>query len=200
MWYVTGKLLLALLFTLSGYKLYFFCQKKPLRRPRVVFCRLDNWFQPRPQWIWIYSVAYYAAMVFLVLEVPEYTEFVFVLFSFLVLLIVQSCIFLLFPTKTPEIWRESINGQRLSERLLRLVHRFDSSANCFPSMHVSVATLLGLHFADINPALAPLILILPSAISLSALYTKQHSVVDLVPGCLLGLIVFDASYDFWLFL
>jgi len=54
-------------------------------------------------------------------------------------------------------------------------------------MHTSVATLTALH---LWPMLGGWVLLFPALIGLSCLYTKQHYIVDVPAGALLGGLVF----------
>jgi len=58
---------------------------------------------------------------------------------------------------------------------LALVQRFDARSNCFPSVHVSVATLTALH---------------GTLIAVSCVLTKQHYLIDLPAGLLCGWLSF----------
>jgi membrane-associated phospholipid phosphatase len=71
---------------------------------------------------------------------------------------------------------------------LAFVHRFDAASNCFPSMHVSVATLTALHA---EPTLGTIALSFPALIALSCVFTKQHYLVDLPAGAALGWVAFQ---------
>jgi membrane-associated phospholipid phosphatase len=69
------------------------------------------------------------------------------------------------------------------------VQRFDARSNSFPSMHVSVAMLTSLHLL---PHLGTAAFAFPTLIALSCVFTKQHYVVDLPAGALLGWSSFGA--------
>jgi len=75
----------------------------------------------------------------------------------------------------------------LSERLLACVQSFDARSNSFPSMHVSVATLTSL---QLQPHFGAAAFAFPVLVGLSCLFTKQHYVVDLPPGAVLGWTVY----------
>jgi membrane-associated phospholipid phosphatase len=78
--------------------------------------------------------------------------------------------------------REPDSGAR-SERFLKFVRNFDAESNCFPSMHVSVATLTALHA---QATLGPVAFAFPLLIAVSCALTKQHYLIDLPFGALLG--------------
>ncbi len=74
------------------------------------------------------------------------------------------------------------------------MQEFDSHSNCFPSMHVSVATLTAFHLIEntifIFGANSFLFFLFPFFIGLSTLYTKQHYFFDIPSGAALGLVAF----------
>jgi len=109
--------------------------------------------------------------------------------SYLLLLGLQMAFFVLFPVATPEHWRAINRRRTLSERFLAFVQRFDARSNSFPSMHTSVAMLTALHLV---PHLGALAFVFPVLIALSCLFTKQHYVIDLPAGALLGWLAFHA--------
>ena len=97
--------------------------------------------------------------------------------------------FVLFPVVTPTSWRSSSQRRSLSEQFLAFVQRFDAASNSFPSMHVSVAMLTALHLYS---GLGASVFAFPLLIALSCLFTKQHYVVDLPAGAVLGWVTFHA--------
>ena len=88
------------------------------------------------------------------------------------------------------IRRSSLPRSRtLSERFLALVQKFDAPTNSFPSMHTSVAMLTALHLA---PHVGAAAFAFPLLIALSCLFTKQHYLIDLPAGAVLGWWTFAA--------
>lgn len=171
----------------GAYQFYFWCQRSYLTRPRTLKLSLDDWIPYWPAWVWIYSILYYPVILYtgLVLESPRH--FTRVAISYLVLLGFQMAFFLLFPVVTPAEWRER-NGRRGgSERFLAFVQRLDARANCFPSMHCSVAMLTALH---LQPDLGPWAFAFPALIGLSCVFTKQHYLIDVPAGAALGWVAF----------
>lgn len=114
-------------------------------------------------------------------------QFALMAFSFIVLLVLQMTCFYLYSVGTPPHWRSINTGTRMSERFLCFVQKFDAPGNCFPSMHVSVAMLTALHAAQ---SLGPWACLFPVLIALSCIFTKQHSLIGLPFGAVLGVIAF----------
>jgi membrane-associated phospholipid phosphatase len=126
-------------------------------------------------------------IVYINFVVADPREFIYMATSFLVLLALQMLFFVYFPVATPDHWRELNKNRGRSERFLAFVRRFDASSNCFPSMHVSVATLTALH---LQMAIGPWAFVFPVLIALSCIFTKQHYLIDLPAGAMLGWVSF----------
>ena len=180
--------LLMTLFLIFGvYQFYFWCQRQRLR-PAIQFStKVDDMIPFWPAWAWVYSFLYYPAIIYLNWVVGSPRHFNHLAMSFFVLLGMQMTFFLLFPVETPERWRNLSQGEGLSKRFLRYVQKFDAPSNCFPSMHVSVAMLTALHA---KASLGPVAFAFPILISISCLFTKQHYIVDLPFGIVIGWVAF----------
>jgi membrane-associated phospholipid phosphatase len=98
--------------------------------------------------------------------------------------------FVFMPVQTPLAWREAVVGDTVTHRFMRYIQKLDKTSNCFPSMHMSVSSLTAMHLLMNYPVLGYYVFSFPILIALSALYTKQHFFMDLIPGVLLGLAVF----------
>ena len=180
-------LTLSVFLMIGGYQFYFWCQRNQLVPPRELKVPLDDRIPYWPTWVWIYSFLYYPVILYTNLMVESPDQFTYLATSYLLLLGFQMVFFLAFPVVTPESWR-ACNGQRTySERFLALVQRFDARSNCFPSMHVSVATLTAMHLYS---KLGVWALAFPVLIGVSCLFTKQHYLIDLPAGAALGWVTF----------
>ena len=182
------NLTLSVFLIVGIYQFYFWCQRNPLAEPRELKLGIDEWIPYWPSWVWIYSCIYYPLILYINFVVDSPRQFTHMAMSYLVLLFLQMAFFLLFPVHTPERWRDYNLGQTLSERFLALVQRFDGRSNSFPSMHMSVATLTAAH---LEPHLGAPAFAFPGLIALSCLFTKQHYVIDLPAGALLGWVVYE---------
>ncbi|MBI2719431.1 MAG: phosphatase PAP2 family protein [Rhizobiales bacterium] len=183
-------LVIAVVMIVGGYQLYFFVQRNHLGTPWQFNTSLDDYVPFWPWWVWIYSWLYYPVILLLVFLQPSWPAYVYTAFSFLVLLAMQCLVFYVFPVQVPERWRAyEVNGS-LSRRLLAFLQRIDHLSNSIPSMHVSMATLTGIHLYNaLLPGyggLALLVYSFPVLIAASAVFTKQHYLADLVPGAVFG--------------
>lgn len=183
------NLVLSVILIVGVYQFYFWCQRNYVAAPRELRLRIDDLIPYWPSWVWIYSCIYYPIILYLNFVIESARHFTYVAMSYMLLLALQMAFFLLFPVTTPERWRAYNRGETLSERFLALVQRFDARSNSFPSMHVSVAVLTALHLL---PHLGSGAFLFPLLIALSCLFTKQHYVIDVPAGALLGWSVFGA--------
>jgi membrane-associated phospholipid phosphatase len=187
-------LISAIVMIIGGYQFYFFVQKHHYRPALEFDTLLDDRIPFWPSWVWIYSGLYYPIILLLVFTQPSFQSFNYTAFSFLVLLAMQFAVFYFFPVRIPAHWRRYQPDGSLSLRMLAFVHRFDKYDNSIPSMHVSVATLTALHLhATLPQSLGNWLLLaflFPLLISMSALFTKQHYVADILPGVAFGWIAY----------
>jgi membrane-associated phospholipid phosphatase len=183
------NLVLSVILIIGVYQFYFWCQRNPIAPPRQFRLGIDERLPYWPSWVWVYSFLYYPLILYVNFIMSSPREFTHIAVSYLLLLGLQMVFFLLLPVTTPEHWRAFNRRRTASERFLAFVQRFDARSNSFPSMHVSVATLTALHM---QPHLGALGFAFPALIALSCLFTKQHYLLDLPPGALLGWVAFRA--------
>ncbi|MBW5406589.1 phosphatase PAP2 family protein [Morganella morganii] len=165
------------------YQFYFFTQRHMVRPVKTFNSALDEKIPFWPWWSWIYSFLYYPAILYLNWIIQDSRQFIIIVFSYVILLLMQMFFFVVYPVATPPHWREMNTGKKASEKFLLFVQKFDDTSNCFPSMHVSVATLTALLA---YATLGPWVFMFPLLIALSCMFTKQHYVIDLPAGAVLG--------------
>jgi membrane-associated phospholipid phosphatase len=192
-----AHLLITVIFIVGCYQFYFHAQRAPARPAREFATTLDDAIPFRPRWVWVYSLLFYPVLLAVVLLADDSREFVFLIFSFVMVLLAQLACFHLFPVRTPLKWR-AFTPQCRSTRFLHMVQTMDAPGASFPSMHVSVSTLAALHLGSgLEPAFgaaAHAAYGFPALIGLSAVYTKQHYLIDLPFGAALGY----GCYQAWL--
>lgn len=192
------ELMMTVVLIIGGYQFYFWAQRQRWRPSRFLGTRLDSWIRYDARWVWVYSGLYYPMILLTALSIPAWREFAFVTGCFLTLLFVQVQFFLWWPTEVPAQWRcearagwVAKHGDRTwSQRFLDLVWSYDKMRNGCPSMHVSMATMTDLTMSAHWPMAVYIGWLFPVLIAASALKTKQHYVVDVVPGALTGAAVF----------
>ncbi|QBH96674.1 phosphatase PAP2 family protein [Limnobaculum zhutongyuii] len=177
------NLILSGILIVGVYQFYFFTQRHTITKVREFSSAIDEKIPFWPSWSWIYSFLYYPAILYINWIVEDSRHFIMIVFSYIVLLVMQMTFFMLFPVSTPSHWRSMNTGKSWSEKFLLFVQKFDDSSNCFPSMHVSVATLTALLAYS---TLGPWVFLFPILIALSCMFTKQHYIIDLPAGAVLG--------------
>ena len=183
-----AQLVVSAFLIVGVYQFYFWCQRNYVASPREFRLPIDDRIPYRPRWVWIYSFLYYPVIVAINWTVTSPRQFLYVAISYMLLLASQMIFFIFLPVTTPAEWRTAVTGRGRSERFLAFVQSFDGRSNSFPSMHTSVATLTALH---LYPSFGPVVIAFPALIALSCLFTKQHYVVDLPAGALLGWVAFE---------
>lgn len=196
------ELFITVVLIVGGYQFYFWAQRQTFFEARYFETRWDSMINFDPRWVWIYSGLYYPMILLAALSVPTWTEYAYCVGCFLTLLAVQVTFFVLWPVAIPAEWRTSPavcwapQFYPRSMRMLDLVWSYDKLRNSLPSMHVSVAMMVDLTIGKNWPTTGVICAAFPLLIAISALKTKQHYVVDVVPGALLGAAIFFAWHQF----
>ena len=181
--------LMTIIIIVGVYQFYFLTQNHMLKSARRFSTTFDDKIPFQPSWVWIYSGLYYPMIVAIILTMDDMRHYNLTVISFIFLMMMQMICFRYYPVETPPEWREFGNRTGFNIAFIRLIQKYDGNTNCFPSMHTSVATLTALHMMGNEPWLGSWPLVFPLLIAISTLFTKQHYFVDLVPGAVLGWIV-----------
>jgi membrane-associated phospholipid phosphatase len=190
------ELFITVVLIVGGYQFYFWAQRRTSPPARYFETKLDGLIKFEPRWVWIYSGLYYPMILLAALSLPSWDAFARAVGCFLMLLAIQVAFFVSFPVAIPASWRTSLpvyaarRDRPYSMRMLDLVWSYDKLRNSLPSMHVSVAMMVDLTIGANWPAAGYACALFPLLIAVSALKTKQHYVVDVIPGALLGAAVF----------
>ena len=182
------QLIISAFLIVGVYQFYFWCQRNQATAARQFRTAVDDCIPYQPHWVWIYSFLYYPVIVAINWTVTSSRHFLYAAISYMILLAFQMVFFVFLPVEVPAEWRKEVRGRGRSEQFLAFVQKFDAPSNSFPSMHTSVAMLTSLH---LYPAFGSMVFAFPGLIALSCLFTKQHYIVDLPAGALLGWLVFQ---------
>ena len=173
----------------GGYQIFFWVQRNNyFFKTRCLKTKFDDYIPFWPKFIWVYSFSYYLLIGLVVVSIKSLQQGVYMIFGGLLLLILQSICFLIFPCTVPPSWR-LYKVDSPSTKYLKFVQNLDNGRNCFPSMHCSLAMYVGLLLA---PVISYYALILVFLVVISCLFVKQHQIADILPGILLGYIVYIA--------
>ena len=82
--------------------------------------------------------------------------------------------------------RPTLIGDDVFTQMLREVYASDNAYNCFPSLHTSLSTILGLHWLRVDKRIGMPIALWVALIVLSTMFVKQHYIADVVGGLTLA--------------
>lgn len=170
---------------LAGYQMYFWPQKNHHvhKKKYLTPTALDKWIPAIPELFWIYSPVYYVFFSIAILCLKNLNS---TAMHAWIMLMHSSFWFVYFPTGIKKEFREqirSVKTDRLTKFIMDLVHTHDSEDNACPSMHCAFAAFLTCITYPYYPVLS---IVFPLLVSISCLLTKQHLLIDIIPGFLLG--------------
>lgn len=147
---------------------------------------VDRTLPLSPFWILIYAMIYPATTTPL-FAVKDSMAFRQTAFAFLISAVIGLVCFVLFPvhmTLRPEL--EAITGGGFLNWGVQLCYAIDKPSGCFPSLHVTYATIAALECARSNPRLGSIMWLIAILIDLSTMLVKQHFLMDVLAGTILA--------------
>ncbi|UJR83378.1 phosphatase PAP2 family protein [Sandaracinus amylolyticus] len=148
-----------------------------------------------PYWpwtVWIYGTATWAVFLAWAI-VPSRLEARRLWTSIALASITCAAIFMVFPTTYPRTLYPTPDDGSLTAIELADLREADTAANCVPSLHVALAALMalsGISFpfrtTRVRRALAVLCVAWATLVALATLTVKQHYIVDVPSGALVG--------------
>jgi membrane-associated phospholipid phosphatase len=179
LWLVCGMVMV------SGYGL---TKLEPYALPQ--FLPLTVWDQAIPflPWtIWFYGTATWMALIAW-LQVPDKWAGRRLLFSVALAACLCWVFFAFFPTTYPRHLYPLPSVDSWTVREFADLRQADTPSNCFPSQHVALAWSLGLTWASFLTRwwARPLPILWAVVVTACTLTTKQHYIVDIPPGFLIG--------------
>lgn len=142
-----------------------------------------------PYLMW-YPFIFFFLVYFLKKDVKIYYT---TLFSLIIGYLICYFIFFLFQTYVP---RPIIHGNTILDKLLKIVYMSDEPFNCFPSIHVMSSFIIVLGAMKLNnnsKKMKTIAVISAVSIILSTQFIKQHVLLDVFSGILLGSLVYKIS-------
>ncbi|HHU63254.1 MAG TPA: phosphatase PAP2 family protein [Clostridiales bacterium] len=146
-----------------------------------------------PYLFWfIYMAA--AILYFGLKSVRDYYRLVFFMFTGM---LVCYIIYILFPNGLD--LRPEVSGNDIFSRLVKFIHGMDTPTNVCPSIHVfnSIAVHLAVAKSSLfenRKGLKTVSTICMILICASTVFVKQHSIIDLIWGVVLGIVCYIAFY------
>lgn len=177
-------LVTAAAFTLFWGVAYMTTNHFPLRKPSSLFFMPFEASLPFLGWtVLVYLSAFPQAFSVIWLLDRESLARLAVAAGMLVAL--HAIIFTLFPTTYPRPADVHIDRWPL-DSLYQMICRTDTPGNCFPSLHVSVGTLIAMCVLRARPILGRIYIVWSLLVAASTLTTKQHYALDAIGGAALA--------------
>ena len=109
-------------------------------------------------------------------------------------IVVCYIIYALFQTTVP---RPVVNDTDVLSVLVNIIYKYDNPFNCFPSMHVTTTYIIlkGIKHTENKITTRFAFKIIGVLIIISTLFVKQHVILDLAIGMLLGEVIFRLIND-----
>jgi len=184
-----AKLLLLVVLWLAFGVPYLMVQRFPIRTPiRFAWTPLDTWIGFHPAWVFVYQSAYLLIPIAPFLAVRRADLWIYTR-GFLLMTALAIGIFLLFPVEGPRPAQVPTDG------VFGMLMTYDRPLNAFPSLHVGLvvhslafgwALTRASRFGVFAQAALGLGLAWAVLIAYSTLATKQHYLIDLPAGAILG--------------
>lgn len=143
-----------------------------------------------PEWVTIYAATFFFWMIGLAVAMKQERELSFKLFS--ALYIAQLICFAFFVAMPTVIDRPEITGTAYYDRLLAQIYAADEPTNLFPSMHCMLSYIVfrGLMYCpEVKKPYVVAAGVLTALICASTVLIKQHFLLDVFAGIVLGELV-----------
>jgi membrane-associated phospholipid phosphatase len=155
-------------------------------------CLKSRWddrlpFVPSMVYFYLFTYIFNSVCLFFLIYDKPLKEFIIVVKIIITLIITGSLFYIIMPTR---IIKPQLESKNISLRLLKAHNDNILPYNAFPSLHVAfsiITVLVAFHFDSQLKIYYLIILIL---IAISALLTKQHYIIDIIAGAVLGSIIF----------
>ncbi len=132
--------------------------------------------------VWIYNSQFFflAFNIYLMREPRNLSRTLYAMAS---VSLFSFCIFAIYPTSLP---RDFATGDGLTATAFQSLYAIDSSANCFPSLHVALAWIAAIAVLNERKSFGFVVCFWAMLITLSTMTTKQHYFIDVIAGLVLA--------------
>lgn len=160
----------------------------PARTPHVPEIALDRLVPLQPAWALVYGALYLFLIILPVLVVRQDALIRRTVAAYLFVWIAAYVGFVVYPTVAPR--PEEVLGEGFAAWGLRFLYAADPPYNCFPSLHVAHSFVSALACYRVHRELGKGAVVGASLVAASTLFSKQHYVLDVVAGTLLGALAY----------
>lgn len=176
------------------------------RQAHKLETRLDSIIRFNPIFSAFYTLYFFEVLIIFFIFFKKEKTLRNIVLMLVISTIIHNIIFLTYPAA---IDRPNIINQNFFNKLTLFYYNIDKPYNAFPSMHISLITITFLSlFFYWNKKYSLILLPLYLLTAISTVYIKQHYVIDVIAGILLGVLIFQifkiknklSSSGFFLFL
>jgi membrane-associated phospholipid phosphatase len=146
-------------------------------------------------WVWPYYI-YYILIGLPFLIIDNRRDLIKAVYAYIITGVITLSFYAFWPTR---IFRPHVPGSDISARLVRALYDTDKPYNCFPSQHVANSFTSAFIMLKSNRKIGLFFLAFAILISLSTVFIKQHTFVDIPSGFLVALISIILVYNIGLF-
>jgi membrane-associated phospholipid phosphatase len=157
----------------------------PAQRALTLSSSVDRLIPLVPAWAYVYGAIYSVAVVplFIVRDARVLRR---VALGFMAINLLAGLVFLAYPTRMERpAWMGAPAGS-FTQWSMGLIYALDPPVNCFPSLHVANAFYVGSVARSFDRRVGRFMFALAFLIASSTLLVKQHYLLDVVSGALLG--------------
>ena len=157
----------------------------PAHRALTLSSSLDRWIPLVPAWAYVYGAIYSVAVVplFIVRDARVLRR---VALGFMAINLLAGLVFLAFPTRMERPEWVGLPAGSFTQWSMGLIYALDPPVNCLPSLHVANAFYVGSVARSFDRRVGRFMFALAFLIAFSTLLVKQHYLLDVVSGALLG--------------
>jgi membrane-associated phospholipid phosphatase len=157
----------------------------PAGRDHITYVeQWDEIFPFRPGWVWVYLIPYVIGPIGMGMLSSD--TFAWYIRHGLVLVGVTLTIFIIYPTQTRPRPISDLSDGLTAQLYHNMIEIDEPPANAAPSLHVSLTCLLAWALVREFPRWGFLGFGAAVVVWLATLYTRQHHMVDVLTGALMG--------------
>src|SRR5258706_10124045 len=162
----------------------FIAQWMPGRMLHMPALPLDRVMPLQPAWALVYGSLYLFLIILPIFVVRQEAHIRRTVSAYLMVWIAAYICFLVYPTAAPR--PDSVVGEGFAIWGLRFLYSADPPYNCFPSLHVAHSFVSALTCFRAHRAVGIAATLCAALVAISALYSKQHYLLDIVAGVFLA--------------
>ena len=157
----------------------------PAQRALTLSSSVDRLIPLVPAWAYVYGAIYSVAVVplFIVRDARVLRR---VALGFMAINLLAGLVFLAFPTRMERPEWIGLPAGSFTQWSMGLIYALDPPVNCLPSLHVANAFYVGSVARSFDRRVGRFMFALAFLIAFSTLLVKQHYLLDVVSGALLG--------------